>query len=80
MMPLLPMESYSYFLVLCLFQVVLGGTIVMCAVSFGKESLSRSLSICSTVHVDVMFCLGRRGGEMGDGGSVSRFFLEVAGS
>ena len=36
---------------------------------FGKESLSGSLSTSSKYHVEGMFCLGRRGGEIGDGGS-----------
>jgi len=39
------------------------------AVGFGKESLPGSLSTSSMVHVKDMFCLGRRGGEIGDGGS-----------
>ncbi len=45
----------------------------------GKESLSRSNSIKSIMeHVEGMFCLGRRGEEMGNGVSDLGFiFLRV---
>jgi hypothetical protein len=46
----------------------MGGNNVMCVVGFGKESLSRSLSMSSMVHVEGIFCLGRRGGEIRDDG------------
>jgi len=46
-----------------------GGTNVMYIVRFGKESMAGSLSISTMVHVQYMFCLGRRCGEIGDGGS-----------
>ncbi len=47
-------------LVLCLFQLVRGGTNVVYAAGFGKESLSGSLSTSSMVHVEVLFYQGRR--------------------
>jgi hypothetical protein len=56
-----------------------GGTIVIYNVGDGKESLSRSLSMSSIVHVDGMFCLGRQGGEIGDGGSDLGIFLTCRG-
>ena len=43
----------------------------------GRESLSRSLSVSSMVQVVGMFCLGRRVGEMGDGGSVLYLVLRI---
>ena len=39
----------------------------MHVVGFGKESLSRSLSIRSMLHVEGMLCLERHYGEIGDG-------------
>ena len=36
----------------------------------GRESLSRSLLVSYMEQVVGIFCLGRHGGEMGDGGSV----------
>ena len=54
---------------------------VVYAVKFGKESLYGSLSTSSMVHVEGMFCLGRRGGDIGDGGSDLGFFpIRVSGS
>ncbi len=47
----------------------------MCVAGFGKEFLSGSLSTSSMMHVEGMFCLGRRCGEIGDGGSDLDFFL-----
>ena len=52
-----------------------GGTNVVYAIEFGKHSLSGSLSMSSMVHVEGMFCLGRRGGEVGDDGSDMGFLL-----
>ncbi len=50
-------------------------------VRFGKESLFVSLSMSSMRHVEGMFCMGRRGGEIGDGGSDLGFvFLYTSGS
>ena len=46
-----------------------GGTNVVYAVGFEKESPTKSLSTSSMVHVEDMFCKGRRGGEIGDVGS-----------
>ena len=44
----------------------------------GKESLSGSLSMSSMEHVVSMFCRGRRGGEIGEGGSGLGFsFLRI---
>ena len=61
---------YSYSIGALLIPVSGGGAIVMYVVGFGKEFMSRSLSISSMVHVEgIMLCLGRRDGEMGDGGS-----------
>jgi len=59
-------------LVVSLFQVVFGGTCVVYEVGRGRESMSGSLSVSSMEQVVGMFCLGRRGGEMGDGGSASK--------
>ena len=64
-------------LVLRLFHVVLGGTCVVYEVGRGRESLSGSLSVSFTEQVLGMFCLGRRGGEMGDGGSVLYLVLRI---
>ena len=47
----------------------------MYTLGFGKESLYGSLSTSSIVHVEGMFCLGRRGGKIGDGGSDLGFLL-----
>ena len=57
-------------LVVTLFQVMFGGMCVAYEVGRGMESLSGSLSVSSMWQVVGMFCLGKRGGEMGDGGSV----------
>ena len=57
-------------LVISLFPVVLGGTCGAYEVSGGRESLSGSLSVSYMVQTVGMFFRGRRGGEMGDGGSV----------
>ena len=62
-------------LVLCLFQMVRGGTNVMYAIGFGKETLFGSLSMSSMVHEEGMFCLGRQSGEIGDGRSDLCFLL-----
>ena len=43
----------------------------------GRESLSRSLSVSSMEQVVGMFCLGRRGGDMGDGGFVLYLLLRI---
>ena len=47
-------------LVLCLLHLERGGTNIVYAVGFEKESLSGSLSTSSMVHVEGMFNLGRR--------------------
>ena len=57
-------------LVVSLFHVVLGGTCVVYGAGRGMESLSGSILVSSMWQVVGMFCLGRRGGEMGDGGCV----------
>ena len=66
-------------LVLCLFHLVCvcgwGGTNVVHAVGFGKESLFGSLLMSSMAHVEGILCMGRRGGEIGDVGSNLGFFL-----
>ncbi len=63
-------------LILCLFQLVCGGvTNVTYADGLGKESLSRSLTMSSMEHVVGIVCLGRRGGEIGNGGSGLGFFF-----
>ena len=69
--PLLPLGDVLLFYWCFAYSMwcVWGGTNVMYGVRFGKESLARSLSVSSIVHVEEMFCLGRRGGEIGDGGS-----------
>ena len=67
-------------LVLCLFELVRGVTNVMYTVGFGKESLTGSLSTSSMVHVEGMICLGRRGGEIGDGAADRGFLLIRVGS
>ncbi len=64
-------------LVLCLFLVVFGGTNLMYDADYGKKSLSGSLSMSSIEHVEGIFCLERRGEEMGDGVSDFVFFLYV---
>jgi hypothetical protein len=46
-----------------------GGSNVVYAVGFGKESLFGSLSTSSMVRAEGMFCRERRGGEIGDVGS-----------
>ena len=43
-------------------------TCVVYGVDRGRESLSGSLSVSSMWQVVGMFCLGRRGREVGDGG------------
>ena len=53
-------------LVLCLFQLVRGGTNVMYAVGLGKESLPGSLFTSSMVHVEGMFSLEKRDEEIGE--------------
>ncbi len=55
-------------LVLCLFEVVLGGTKEVYDVGIGKKTLTRSLLLSSIDHVEGMFCLGRRVGKMGGWG------------
>ena len=45
------------------------GTNVVCAIGFGKECLSGCLSMTSMVLVECIVCMGRRGGEIRDGGS-----------
>ena len=45
----------------------------------GRESLSGSLSVSSIWQVVGMFCLGRRGGEMGVCGSVLCLVFEYGG-
>jgi hypothetical protein len=62
-------------LVLCLFQVVFGNSEMVHEVSFGKESLSGSLSMSSMEHKEGMVCLGKRSGEIGGGGSDLSLFL-----
>ena len=47
----------------------------MYADGFGKEYLSGPLSTSFMAHVEGMFCLGRRGGEIGDVGSDLGFLL-----
>ena len=42
-----------------------------------RKSLFGSLSVNSTKQVWGMFCLGRRGGEMGDGGYVLYIILRI---
>ena len=64
-------------LLVSLFHVVLGGTCVAYEAGRGRESLSGSLSVSSMWQVMGMFCLGRRGGEMGDGGSVLYLVLRM---
>ena len=64
-------------LVLSLFKVVLGGTCVVYEAARGRESLSRLLLVSSMKQVVGMFCLGRRGGETGDGGSVLYIVLRI---
>ncbi len=46
-----------------------GGSNVIYAVGFGKESLIGLLSMSSMVHVESVFFMARRGGEIGDDGS-----------
>ena len=43
----------------------------------GRESPFGSLSVSSMEQVVGMFCLGRRGGEMGDGGSAVHLVLRI---
>ena len=43
----------------------------------GKESLCWSLSVSSMEQVVGMVCMGRRGVEMGDGGSVMCLTLRI---
>ena len=43
----------------------------------GRESLSGSLSVSSMEQVVGMFCLGRRGGEMMDGGCIMYLVLRI---
>ena len=43
----------------------------------GKESLFGSRSVSSMEQFVGMFCLGRRGGEMRDGGSVLYLVLRI---
>ncbi len=62
-------------LLFCLFQDGYGGgTKIMYGVRLGKDSLSGSLSMSYIVHVESKFCLGRRGGKIGDGDSDWGFF------
>jgi len=58
-----------------LFHVESESTTLMYVVSFGKESRSRSLSMISMLHVLGRFFWGRRGGEIGDGGSSLLVFV-----
>jgi hypothetical protein len=64
-------------LVVSLFQVVLGGTCAVYEVGRGRKSLSGSLSVSSMEQVVDIFCLGRRGGDMWDGGSVLYLVLRI---
>ena len=50
---------------------------MVCGVGRGRESLSGSLSVSSMWQIVGMFCLGRRGGEMGDGGYVLYITLRM---
>jgi hypothetical protein len=43
----------------------------------GRESLFGSLSVRYVEQVVGMFCLGMRGGEMGDGGSILYLALRI---
>jgi len=56
-------------LVPILIQEVWRGTKVVYVVVFRKEFISKSLSVSSMEQVDGTCCLGRRGGEMEEGGS-----------
>jgi hypothetical protein len=47
------------------------------AVGRGRKSMSGSLSVSSMEQAVGMFCLGRRGGETGDGGSVLYLNLRI---
>jgi hypothetical protein len=67
-------------LVLSLFHVELGCIKELYDVKLGNESFSRSLLVSSMEQVVGMYCLGRRGGEIGDGGIVLNFFLCALGS
>ncbi len=48
---------------------------MVCEVGLGKEFLSRSLSISSMEQVVSVFCLWRRGRELGGGGFVLCLYL-----
>ncbi len=64
-------------LAVSLFQVVLGGTYVVYEVSRGRESMSGSFLVSYMEQVVGMFSLGRRGEEMGDGGSIMYIVLRI---
>ena len=69
---------YSYSICTSLFEVVLGGARVVYRVCPGKESPCGLLSLSSMEQfVGMLRRLGRRGGEMWDGGSILCIFLRV---
>jgi hypothetical protein len=66
---------YCYSVGALLIPARAGGNNVVYAVGYGKESLAGSLLTSSMLHVEGMFCIGRRGGEIGDGGSDLSLFV-----
>ena len=59
------------------FQIVLGGTSLVYEVDPEKKSMFGSLSVSCMEQVVGMFCMERRGGEMGDGGTVLCLFVRI---